>query len=132
MLNQSGVTKTTGMARKTILFDTQLRFALPVMISNNGVSADENGKKIVKAGTPIAGSLTDRDTAFTVAKDSGEGTKTSNAVGILEHDVDVTAGNANGSCIIFGFIDVDKLDASVVELLTDAAKSNLKNVQFIK
>ena len=129
MLNQSGVTKTTGMARKTILFDTQLMFALPVMISNSGVSADDNGEKIVK---PIAGSLTNRDTAFTVAKDSGEGTKTSDAVGILEHDVDVTAGNANGSCITFGFIDVDKLDASVVKLLTDAAKSNLKNVQFIK
>lgn len=128
MLNQSGVTTTSGLARKTILFDTQLFFALPVIVSNTGVEADASGKKIVKAGTPIAGTLTNRDVAFTVAKDAGD---TSNAVGILEHDVDVTKGNANGSCITFGFIDVDKLDESVVKLLTVAAKKNLAGIQFV-
>lgn len=129
MLNQSGVTKTTGLSRKTILYDTKLFFALSVIISNTGVEADSEGKKIIKAGTPIAGSLTNRDVPFTVAKDTNS---VSNAVGILEHDVDVTGGNANGSCIVFGFIDVDKLDASTVALLTDAAKKNLANVQFVK
>ena len=129
MLNQSGVTKTTGLSRKTILYDTKLFFALSVIISNAGVEADSEGKKVIKAGTPIAGSLTNRDVPFTVAKDTNS---VSNAVGILEHDVDVTGGNANGSCIVFGFIDVDKLDASTVALLTDAAKKNLANVQFIK
>lgn len=128
MLNQSGVTTTSGLARKTILFDTQLFFALPVIVSNTGVEADASGKKIVKAGTPIAGTLTNRGVAFTVAKDAGD---TSNAVGILEHDVDVTKGNANGSCITFGFIDVDKLDESVVKLLTVAAKKNLAGIQFV-
>lgn len=129
MLNQSGVTKTTGLSRKTILYDTKLFFALSVIVSNTGVEADKDGNKIIKAGTPIAGTLTNRSVAFTVAKDSGD---TSNAVGILEHDVDVTKGNANGSCITFGFIDVDKLDESVVELLTDAAKKNLAGIQFVK
>lgn len=128
MLNQSGVTTTSGLARKTILFDTQLFFALPVIVSNAGVEADKDGNKIIKAGTPIAGTLTNRDVAFTVAKDTGDA---SNAVGILEHDIDVTKGNANGSCITFGFIDVDKLDESVVKLLTVAAKKNLAGIQFI-
>lgn len=125
MLNQSGVTTTSGLARKTILFDTQLFFALPVIISNTGVEADASGKKIVKAGTPIVGNYQDRDTPFTVAKDA-EGSN--NAVGVLEHDVDVTNGNANGSCIAFGFIDVSKLDKSVIGLLTPAAMENLNAV----
>lgn len=129
MLNQSGVAKTTGLSRKTILYDTKLLFALSVIISNAAVEANSEGKKIIKAGTPIAGSLTNRDVPFTVAKDTNGA---SNAVGILEHDVDVTGGNANGSCIVFGFIDVDKLDASTVALLTDAAKKKLVGIQFVK
>lgn len=110
------------------MYDTKLFFALPVIVSNTDVEADKDGNKIVKAGTPIAGTLTNRGVAFTVAKDAGD---TSNAVGILEHDVDVTKGNANGSCITFGFIDVDKLDASTVALLTDAAKKKLVGIQFV-
>lgn len=131
MLNQTGFTKTSGLSRKTILFDTQLFFALPCIISNEGV-AEVGGKKIVKAGTPLKGSLVARDTAFTVGK------KDDKLVGIAEHDVDVTAGPANGGVIVFGFIDEDKLDASVVELLdtanTDSSKlrDKLTKITFCK
>ena len=70
MLNQTGVTKTTGLSRKTILYDAKLFFALPCMIAATGVTAGQDGKKIVKAGTPLKGSLLNRDEAFTVgAKD---------------------------------------------------------------
>lgn len=120
MLNQSGITKTSGLSRKTILIDTQLLFALPCMIANTGVTAGTDGKKIVKAGTPLVGSLTDRDTAFTV------GAKDAAVVGIAEHDVDVTAGTANGAVIVFGFIDESKLDADVVTLLDTANTDNSK------
>lgn len=131
MLNQSGITKTSGLTRKTILFDTKLFFALPCMISNSGVT-ESGGKKIVKAGTPLVGSLTDRDTPFTV------GAKDQAVVGIAEHDVDVTAGPANGGIIIVGIIDEDKLDASVVALLdtanTDSSKlrDKLTHITFCK
>lgn len=131
MLNQSGVTKTTAMTRNTILYDTNLFFALPVMIANTGVTAVD-GKKIVKAGTPLVGSLTNRDTAFTV------GAKDAAVVGIAEHDVDVTAGTANGSLIIAGIIDEEKLDSSVITLLdtdnTDSSKlrSKLTHIIFCK
>lgn len=120
MLNQSGITKTSGLSRKTILIDTQLLFALPCMIANTGVTAGTDGKKIVKAGTPLVGSLTDRDTAFTV------GAKDAAVVGIAEHDVDVTAGTANGAVVVFGFIDESKLDADVVTLLDTANTDNSK------
>lgn len=132
MLNQSGITKTSGLTRNTILFDTQLFFALPCMIAATGVEAGSDGRKIVKAGTPLKGSLLNRDEAFTV------GAKDDAVVGIVEHDVDVTAGTANGGVIIFGFIDEDKLDASVVTLLdtenTDKSKlrDKLTKITFCK
>lgn len=135
MLNQSNVTTTTGTTRKTILVDEFNSTALSCMVANTGVSADSAGKKIVKAGTPLAGSLTARDTAFTVAKDtegSDGAAATSDAVGILLHDVDVTAGTANAQVVIFGFIDISKLDSDVVTKLTAAAKSNMKMIQFVK
>ena len=132
MLNQSGITKTSGLARKTILIDTQLFFALPCMIAATGVTAGSDGKKIVKAGTPLKGSLLNRDEAFTV------GAKDDVVVGIAEHDVDVTAGTANGGIIVFGFIDESKLDTDVVALLdtanTDTTKlrDKLTKITFCK
>ena len=132
MLNQSGITKTSGLARKTILIDTQLFFALPCMIAATGVTAGSDGKKIVKAGTPLKGSLLNRDEVFTV------GAKDDAVVGIAEHDVDVTAGTANGGIIVFGFIDESKLDTDVVALLdtanTDTTKlrDKLTKITFCK
>lgn len=132
MLNQTGVAKTTGLSRKTILYDAKLFFALPCMITATGVTAGQDGKKIVKAGTPLKGSLLNRDEAFTV------GAKDDAVVGIAEHDVDVTAGTANGGIIVFGFIDESKLDTDVVTLLntvnTDTTKlrDKLTKITFCK
>lgn len=125
MLNQSTVKTTTGTTRKTILVDEFNSTALPCMVSNTGVQANSEGKKIVKAGTPVAGSLTARETAFTVAAD-GTG-----AVGVVLHDVDVTGGTANSQVVIFGFIDVSKLESDVVTMV-NAAAANLKMIQFVK
>lgn len=135
MLNQTGVTVTSGTTRKTILVDEMNSTALSCVVANTGISADSNGKKIIKAGTPLAGSLEARNTAFTVAKDtagSDGAADTSDAVGLILHDVDVTAGNANAQVLIFGFVDISKLESDVVTKLTDAAKSNLKMIQFVK
>lgn len=132
MLNQTGITKTSGTTRKNILIAPELAFLLPCKVANTGVSAGTDGKKIVKAGTPLAGDITARDTAFTVAKDTGDSTKTSDATCMLLHDVDVTDGTANASALIFGFVDVSKLESSVVTLLTTAAKSNLAKITLVK
>jgi len=135
MLNQTGITKTSGTTRKNILIAPELAFSLPCKVASTGVSAGTDGKKIVKAGTPLAGDITARDTAFTVAKDT-EGSDgapaTSNATCMLLHDVDVTSGTANASALIFGFVDVSKLESSVVTLLTTAAKSNLAKITLVK
>lgn len=125
MLNQSNVRTSSYTTRKTILVDEQNSTALSCIVSDAGVSADESGAKVVKAGTPVAGSLTARETAFTVT------TNGTGAVGVILHDVDVTNGPANSQVVIFGFIDVSKLDTEVVAM-TEAAADTLKMIQFVK
>lgn len=126
MLNQTGISKTSAMTRKNILIAPELAFSLSCKVANTGVEAGENGKKIVKAGTPLVGDAEARDTAFTV------GGADSTPCGILLHDVDVTAGTANAQFVIFGFVDSTKLDDSVVAMLTKEMKAKMPKITFIK
>lgn len=125
MLNQSEVRITSGATRKTILFDEKNSTAVSCIIDNTAVEANKNGRKIVKAGTPLTGDLKDRAVAFTTTADA------SNVVGIAMHDVDVTAGSANGAVLIFGTVDYSKLDNSVQTALTAEIEKALKMIQFI-
>lgn len=124
MLNQSGITKTSATTRKTILIAPELAFSMSCMVADTGVKAVD-GKKIVKAGTPLAGSLMERDTEFTVAGEEGT------PVGILLHDVDVTEGAANAQVVVFGFVDVSKLEEDVAATLTGAA-AKLPKITLVK
>ena len=58
-----------------ILFYTDPQVSVSILASNSGVEADANGKKILKAGTPMAGNLEARGTAFTEAATTDSGTK---------------------------------------------------------
>lgn len=129
MLNQSTISTVEGTTRKTILVDELNSTAFSCKVANTGISADSDGKKIVKAGTPISGSLEARGTAFVKASTT-EGV--SNATGILLHDVDVTDGTKNAQVVVFGFIDLNKLDTSVQSLITSAVKTALRMIQFVK
>lgn len=129
MLNQSTISTEQGATRKTILVDELNSTAFSCKVANTGISADSDGKKIVKAGTPISGSLEARGTAFVKASTT-EGV--SNATGILLHDVDVTDGTKNAQVVVFGFIDLNKLDSDVQELVTSAVKTALRMIQFVK
>lgn len=126
MLNQSGIKKTSAVTRKVVLIAPELAFSLGCKVANTGVEAGENGKKIVKAGTPLVGNIEARDTAFTVASAD------STPCGILLHDVDVSEGNANAQVVIFGFVDSSKLEDSVTEMLTTEMKAKLPKITFVK
>ena len=106
MLNRTGVKKETIGAGTQILADVNLQHSVGIVIKK-GEGTDVNGRKIVKAGTPMKGSLQARTTEFTVAKPS------ETAVGVLLHDVDTTDGKANGTLLDFGFVDVAKVDKTV-------------------
>ena len=121
---------TTAVNVNQILFNTDPQVSVGILAANTGVTAGADGRKILKAGTPMTGSLEARGTAFTKASTT-EGV--SNAVGVLLHDVDVTAGNENATLLIFGFVDLNKVDTTTAALVTTAVKTALKGgVTFLK
>lgn len=110
-----------------ILFCTDPQVSVGVIVDNTA-SVTENGRKIVKAGTPLSGDLTARNTAFVKAVDA-----TNSATGILLHDVDVTDGDNNGTLLIFGFVNLERLDTTTAALITDTRKTELSGkVTFLK
>lgn len=128
MLNRSGIIKETAVAPSQILFNVQNQMSVGVIVDEAVGTAGEDGKKIVKAGTPLNGDLTARGTAFVAAKD------TSNpAVGVLLHDVDVTEGDANGTLLIWGFVNLNRMDSTTAGLITATRKTELASrVWFLK
>ena len=130
MLNNTGITKVTAVGPNQILFFTDPQVSVSIIVDNTGIDAGDDGKKIIKAGTPVTGNLAARGTAFTKASTT-EGV--SNAVGVLLHDVDVTAGDNNATLLIFGFVDLAKLDETTAALITTEVKTALKGgVTFLK
>lgn len=128
MLNRSGITKETAVAPSQILFNVQNQMSVGVIVDETVGTAGEDGRKIVKAGTPLNGDLTARGTAFVAAKD------TSNpAVGVLLHDVDVTDGDANGTLLIWGFVNLNRMDSTTAGFITTNRKTELAGrVWFLK
>lgn len=129
MLNHTGITKVTGAAPVQILFnvDNQMSVSIKVSKSVTG-TVTENGRKILKAGTPLNGDLTARGTAFVAAADT-----TAPAVGILLHDVDVTDADANATLLIWGFVNLSRVDSTTAALITATRKTELAGkVWFLK
>ena len=136
---------TQGAAPKQILavVDPQVSFTVQMAQS---AATEVNGRLIIKAGTPLTGDLKARNTAFTEAEsgenievventESGENTEVveSNAVGVALHDYDVTDGDATGALLVFGFVDLKKVDADIAAKITSDVEAALQGkVTFIK
>lgn len=113
MFNTSGVTKNTFASPKQILANVELQSSVGCIVpSELGVKVGT--KKIAKAGTPINIDLMNLSS---VSKKVEAGVPM-NAV--LLHDVDVTSGNANGTALIFGFVNVNRVDSDVATAITNA------------
>ena len=123
----SNLVKTTSYGtEKTILIAPELAFTIPVQVTNTGVTADADGKKIIKAGTPIGGStnvLENRNTVLVVANGS-------TAQGVILHDVDVTAGQENATMVVAGYVDLNKI--AVADQPVADAKEALTKITFMK
>lgn len=134
MFNKTGIKKTTGAAPVQILFDVQNQVSVSIVV-DDGYSVTRDGRKIVPAGTPLSGSLTARNTAFVKAVDNTADSGASNgkpATGVLLHDVDVTDGDTNGTLLIWGFVDLNKIDATTAALLTAARQGEMPSIKFLK
>ena len=115
MLNRSGVRKSTYGAPTQILANVELQSSVGCIVpSTLGVTV--GNRKLVKAGTPINIDLENINQV--TSKPSDSTSKPMNAV--LLHDVDVTDGNANGTALIFGFINLNRLDADVQSAISEA------------
>lgn len=127
MLNRSGISKTTMTAPRQILANVELQSSVGCIVPQ-ALGVEVGGKKIAKAGTPIKVDLMNLQTAAVKA----DGTTAMNAV--LLHDVDVTNGNANGTALIFGFVNVNRVESDVATAITTAvgATGASKQITFIK
>lgn len=119
------VKETYGNEKHILIANNSYMVTLGAQVANTGVDADADGKKILKAGTPLAGDITKRDTAFT--KTNG-----STAVAVLMHDVDVTAGDENATIILAGCVDLLKLDEATQALITSDVVSALPRIIFVE
>lgn len=132
MLNQTGIKKSSYVSTNQILFNTDPFVAVSIIVDDTlGVTDPATGRKLVKAGTPLAGDLTKRETAFGAVHEASASVA-SDAKGILLHDVDVTTGDANGTLLIFGFVNVDRIDATVMAKNDEYVKEALKGIYFLK
>lgn len=204
---------------KQILFCTDPQVSVGIIVDDADVVAGDDGRKVVKAGTPMYGSLLDRATPFTITGSDTDASATATvssqntgitaatvtastfetavhgvggtyhftymtypfvpegeqlnpkwwlgnigdtevdiedygivvtgtpaegdsvfvnftaavddkATGVLLHDVDVTAGDNNGTLLIFGFVNINRLDTDVQTAITTAA-SDLEGKVYI-
>lgn len=117
-----GIKKTDYGNVDQILIAPDLSFAMSCVVSNSlGVAV--GSRKVVKAGMPLTGTL-GTATAMTEGSES-------NAVGILQHDVDVTDGDNNGSVLIFGFVNMNRIDETTRGKLTTNVQNKLNKITFV-
>lgn len=130
MFNRDKVTKYTYGAPVQILANVEFQYSVGCVVPQSiGVNVTANGvtRKIAKAGTPININLDSINTAVTAASGSGS-SKVANAV--LLHNVDVTEGAANGTALIWGFVNKNRVESDVLALIEAVSDSGA--VTFLK
>lgn len=113
MLNRDKVRKTTLNSTTQILANVEMQASVGCIV-DDAIGILVNGAKIVKAGTPLRVVFATPQTPAVLA------TAAVIMNAILLHDVDVTSGDANGTALIFGFVNTKRIDATTNALLTTA------------
>lgn len=125
-----GAVVTKGRNNKQILANATLFQAFGAQISGTGVSA-VNGRKIIPAGTPVGGAenfCEDEQAELVVTNTAEDAAETQ---GVLLYEVDVTEGVNNGTVLVFGFVNENRLDEKLT--VVDEAKTALDGkVTFVK
>ena len=135
MLNRSGISKTTLTATKQILANVELQSSVGCIVPQ-ALGVAVGTKKIAKAGTPINIDLMNLQTVVKkVDPDTaGSGAAAVPMNAVLLHDVDVTSGNANGTALIFGFVNVNRVDSDVATAIKTAVaiSGSTDKITFMK
>ena len=115
MLNKSSIIEAEYATPKQILADPSLQFSVSCLVPTTIGETNT----FVSAGTPIYVDLNDINV---VCKQVDNIETFANAV--LLHDVDLSKGQANGTALIFGFVDLSKVDATVQTKLKTALSTD--------
>lgn len=115
-MNKSTISRVTAEPKRDILFCTNPVVAIGVTVGVTGAADGPKGTKVIKAGQALqgtAGALLSRQTELVVATGAAEEGNT--IYGVTQHDIVFDEGetSANANCIIFGFIDCQKMDPTV-------------------
>lgn len=114
MLNRSGINSVTGAATTQILGDVSYQSSVGIIVGSTVTNTKtQNGRKIVPAGVPLHVDMANLQTPAKTADSS-----TNNANVVLLHDVDITDGNANGTGLVAGIVNYNRLDSVAKALLT--------------
>ena len=109
----------------------ELSFGMPALIDGSAVAADANGKKIIKAGTPV-GAATNFLQDATVKLAPFTGDKGTTAQGITAFDVDVTSGQGSVTVYTQGIFNLNRMDPAVQTQLTDVVQAGFTKMTFLK
>lgn len=134
MLNRDGIRKKTYGAPKQILANVGLQSSVGCIVPQSlGVDVGD-GIKLAKAGTPINIDFMNLQTVAKKPVAAAEGTVAVPMNAVLLHDVDVSKGNANGTALIFGFVNVNRVDSDVATAIevAQAAEGATNLVTFLK
>lgn len=113
MLNRSGIKRESAVSPTQILGNVDLQFAISIIVDDSA-GTTVGSKKIVKAGTPLK---VDPANLQTPATKIASHDNIDEANVILIHDVDVTDGDANGSGLVMGIVNYNRLESDVQALL---------------
>lgn len=122
MFNRDKVRHTTYTNPAQILANVEFQESVGCIVPQS-LGVVVGSKKIAKAGTPIVINLKSINTAVTAAS------TTANAV--LLHNVDVTEGAANGTALIFGFINENRIESDVVTKLDALTNSGMVTIMKV-
>jgi len=129
MNNNVGITRNDLGNRSQILADVGNQSSVGCIVPQ-AMGVVVGNRRIAKAGTPIRVDLLNTQTPAVLATAAAGAAM----VGVLLHDVDVTNGNNNGTALLFGFVNLNHVDADVQALIATAVGSaNVsKLVTFLK
>lgn len=135
MLNRDGVRTEQYGAPRQILANVDMQASCGCIVPT-ALGVAVGNRKIAKAGTPINIDLLNLQTA--VKKPAAAQSEPSTAAvpmnAVLLHDVDVTNGNANGTALYFGVVNVNRVESDVASAITAAVAIDGKSplIVFIK
>lgn len=121
MLNKHKITKDSYSNVNQILADPSLQFSVGCVIPQSLGNS--------KAGTPINIDLTN----LTQAVNKPDGS-TFQANAVLLHDVDLSYGQTNGTALLFGFVNLSRIDSTTEALIKANCTSTdmVGGVKFVK